>query len=150
MSYDLAFLGNPENLKTALAIDNKADDGLYKLLQRIIILLFSDIDSQYNMGIGTTLPQEVFSANIVDPQVIQGVFNNSMAKVRQYLKDNTPASAPLDEQLKDAQVIIPQLGDVQTDTQEVQIIVTSAAEGTISVRVPISEIFDVEETDGNT
>jgi len=143
MTYDLAILGDPYQTESALAIANEANDGLYKLTQKILILLFTDASSAYNLGVGTSLPQDVISANITDKKVIQGLFKIGMSKIRSVIHAQTPFDAPDDEKLKDFDVVV-----VDGDSEgilDVEVTVTSVAEGTLAVRVPVTNLFTSQE-----
>lgn len=143
MLYDLAILGDPNNDQPTLAIANEANDGLYKLLQKVMILLLTDESSPYNLGVGTSLPTEVVSANITDKKAVQGLFKIGMAKIREVIHVQTPFDAPDDEKLKDFDVVV--LDGEAADTLDVEITVTSVADGSISVRMPTSNLFTSQE-----
>jgi hypothetical protein len=143
MSYDLAILGDPYDELSDLAIVNDACEGLYKLLQKVIILLLTDRASPFNMGVGTDLPSEVISANISDPVIVQGLFQIGLSKIRETIQSQTPYDAPDDEKLQDFQVTVTS-GDTD-DSLNAEISVTSVADGTIAVKVPISNLFISQE-----
>lgn len=143
MSYDLAILGLPSNRASALSVSNEAADGLYKLMQKILILLFTDKTSAYSAGIGTTVPSNISAANTLDKKVVQGIFKIGLATIRETIQSQTPYDAPLDEKLRDFDVVVSD-GETQ-DSLSVQLTITSVANGTISVRIPITNLFTSQE-----
>jgi hypothetical protein len=147
MSLDIAFLGDPANTISALSFaDNTANDGVYKLVQRIMILLFTSEDSQYNAGFGTEIPNSITSANISDKDLIQGTFMNEMSQIAAYLQQTTPFGTPADEQLDRYEVIVVEEDDMP-DQLFVELTIFPASGTGTTVRIPVSEIYNVEDSE---
>jgi hypothetical protein len=138
MAYDLAILGDPENTVSALAVDNTANDGVYKLVQRILVLLFTDVNGTGSAGYGTDLSGEVLSANISDPEIVQNLFNLAQAKVQEQLQETTALDAPDDEVLKDMISVV--RSGSEDDELFVDVTITTEAGTQITVSAPISSI----------
>ena len=61
---DLNIIGLPTTRAMALTVDGTAIDGLGKLLQRVLLVLFTDATAAYSMEQGTTLPAELYGRNV--------------------------------------------------------------------------------------
>ena len=131
---DLNIIGNPVNRAMALTINGTAIDGLGKLLQRVMLTLFTDAESLYSMGNGTSLATELYGRNIAEDDVASNLFNIACAEAKRVVQAATPAGVPTDEQLKDlsATVLRGNRGELI-----VEIRIRSVADGTIAVKVPI-------------
>lgn len=130
---DLNIIGNPANRVMALTVNGTAIDGLGKLLQRVMLTLFTDAESPYSMGNGTSLATELYGRNIAEDDVASNLFNIACAEAKRVVQAATPA-VPTDEQLKDlsATVLRGSRGELI-----VEIRIRSVADGTIAVKVPI-------------
>ena len=73
MSNDLSILGPPASLRPALLdFDDTICTGAYKLVQRVLVILFTDEDNPYSFGIGTEIPQLLVGTNAVDDDTFTG------------------------------------------------------------------------------
>jgi len=140
MAFDLAILGDPENTVSALAVDNTANDGIYKLVQRIMILLLTDIEAPNSNGFGTNLPGIVFSANISNPEVLQGSFDIAQSAVLTQIRETTDPDAPEDEQLEG---LSSELVRLDRDEILMNLTVIAVSGDLTTVSAPISNIFVV-------
>lgn len=136
-NFDVAILGSPANATSLLNVDNTAGTGIYKLVQRILILMFKDKDDPNSLGIGTNLPTELFGANIQDREILKNTLNIAMDRVKETLVSSTPADAPDDEKIDNIQVEL--LTPEGRDTEDIQLTVTSLAGSQFTVVVPISD-----------
>ena len=136
MSHDIAILGDPANSVSALTIDNTANDGIYKLVQRTVILLFTDKSDTKNLGLGTDLPR-LLDSNVVDEETIRGYFNLALADVKDNILAAQALDAPDDEKLRDYQL---RVEVTERDEVTVDITVVSEAGELFEVRVPESAI----------
>ena len=137
---DLNIIGNPSTRVTALSMDGTAIDGLGKLLQRVLLLLFTDSDSEYSMGYGTTIPTELYGRNISEDDVAANLFSIACAEVKQQIQATTLAETPTDEQLKDLTAAVSR-GERGEMIVEIQ--VQSVADGTVAVKVPIRSMQEI-------
>jgi len=131
---DLNIIGDPSNRVMALTVDGTAIDGLGKLLQRVMLTLFTDATAPYSLGGGTSLATELYGRNIAEDDVASNLFNIACAEAKRIVQASTPAGVPIDEQLKDlsATVLRGNRGELI-----VEIRIRSVADGTIAVKVPI-------------
>ena len=100
MSVDLNFTApTNEPAETPLIFDNRVCEGGYKLLQRIIILLFKDTGtSSLPDLLGTDILQLV-TGNVVAEDELQNQFTIAGDQVREAIQNFTDEDAPEDEQL---------------------------------------------------
>ena len=139
MSYDLAILGDPENNIPTLTIDNTAVDGLYKLIQRVMILLLTDASAENNPGgVGTDIPELYRGGNVPPPEVVANVFAASLVQIKQTLIANIQPDTPADEVPENLTATV--VSNDLPDTVTVEVVVTSQAGNSATVNVPISNI----------
>jgi hypothetical protein len=143
MTYDLAILGDPNSEVSALSVDNTAAEGVYKLVQRVLILMFTDVNAQASNGYGTRLPAEVFSANISNKEIIENIMNLAQARVQEQLQDTTADDAPEDEILTEITNTVST--GANSDELFVDITITTASGVDITVSAPVSNIFKTGE-----
>jgi len=138
MSFDINIMGSPDNSETALSTDNTAIQGIQKLVQRALIIMFTDVNDPFNVGIGTSVISQTQGANITDIDIVSGIFNIAAAETKTVLVNNTPTSAPDDEKVSDIKAIINRA--VTRGELLVDITITSQAGDTVSVSVPVTSI----------
>lgn len=140
MSYDLAILGNPEQTVPDLTINNTANDGAYKLLQRVMILLLTDTNAENNPGgVGTDIPSLLRGGNVPEPETLSNLFATALVEIKTALLSGiTPESTEdeIPETLK--AFVIPNEEPSDTVTVEIQVLTRAGTEVTVSV--PISNI----------
>jgi hypothetical protein len=138
MALDVAIMGDPRQEVTALAIDNTANDGIYKLAQRVMIVLLTDREDPIQLNAGTGVPGQAFSANVTDLEVIRGQFTNGMSEVRDVLNQTVTTETPDDERLANYEVKVREQS--APDKVDVEILITSEAGNQAVVRLPISNL----------
>ena len=140
MSADINILGNPHQRQASMSVDGTAISGIHKLMQRSLILLYTDVEDPVKLGVGTDLPRGDQSRNNYDVQELQTLFEIALGKVQSILLLTTPMETPLDEKIKEFQV------EAETsDRGEVsmEITVRSQADTSFVVRVPIASLSEV-------
>ena len=137
MAYDLDILGDASG-ESDLLVSNKACDGIRKLAQRVLVLLFTDVDGEYSAGRGTALPEEVSGANNRDDEVVQGRFAIAASHVKETLTSSTPFDAPSDEKLQELKIL--HLERESEDQLMVEIQVISESGDDVVVRTPVDAI----------
>ena len=137
---DLNIIGLPTTRAMALTVDGTAIDGLGKLLQRVLLVLFTDATAAYSMEQGTTLPAELYGRNVAEDDVATNLFNIACAEAKKVVQENTDPSVPEDEQLKDLSSVVSR---GERDELIVEIRVRSVADGTIAVKVPIHSMQEI-------
>jgi hypothetical protein len=137
MSLDLAILGAPADPVADLRIDNLANDGIYKLVQKVLIILFTDSSVSTNLGIGTSLSSETISANS-RAEFVNNIFNIALDKVKDDLELTYPADAPDEEKLASYRVQATTTTD--KGTVAVDLTIESLAGESVTVNVPIDHI----------
>ena len=140
MSVDINILGNPDQRQAALRVDGTAIYGIQKLVQRSMVLLYTDVEDPIRLGVGTDLPRGDQSRNNYDVQEIQTLFEIALGKVQSILLSTTALETPEDERIKEfqAKAETTDRGEVSMD-----ITVRSQADTEFVVRVPIASISEV-------
>ena len=87
-------MGTPGLGDANLAFNNTVCDEAYALAQKVLILLFTDVNNQYSMGFGTNLPGDISGANNYDGGQLKGVFDIAAQRVTDNIQQNTPVNAP--------------------------------------------------------
>jgi len=137
--YDLNILGSPKSFKASMQVDNTAIEGPQKLVQRVVILMFTDVAEPANLGFGTSLPsQETY--NISDLSGIRNDYNIALSAVRDQIQATTPADAPADEQMVDFSVEITE-SDEQGQVNADITITTEAGTG-VAISLPVDTITE--------
>ena len=136
MRLDLAILGDPADTVADLRIDNLANDGIYKLVQKVLIILFTDSSVSTNLGIGTALSSETVLANS-RTEFVNNIFNIALDKVKDDLELTYPADAPDEERLAAYRV---QATTTDKGTVAVDLTIESLAGESVTVNVPIDHI----------
>lgn len=144
MSLDLAILGDPADSVADLRISNSANDGIYKLVQRVLILLFTDESEPTNLGLGTTLASETISAN-ANIDFVDNAFTLAMDKVKDDLDESYSADYPLDERLS---AYLVQSTKTDRGTIEVDLTLTAQSGESTTVKVPIDHISAEQSNNG--
>ena len=140
MTYDLAILGDPNDSAPDLSVNNTAADGIYKLMQRVMLLLLTESSNQFTpTGVGTDLVENVISANTGDIDEIQAFFNIAASKVADTIKAQTAQDVPDDEKLKRITTIVSEGAAEDALVAEVEIVALSGA--TTEVKFPISNLL---------
>ena len=137
---DLAILGEPTSEESLLDFNGKIAEGIYRLVQKVLILLFSDEDNIYAFERGTQLPTIIPSANIGDAEELQNQFNIAVSKVQTMLAESQAMSLPDDETLERIDVVVSR--DTGSDAAKAEVTVLSVAGETVTVKVPVT--FEVE------
>jgi len=140
---DQAILGDPAEDRPELANTNTANDGIYKLVQRVMIILLTDSTVSTNLNIGTEIPSIVFSANVTDPDLLKGRFDQALDGVRDILIGSQQATDPDDEKID---TMAAEVTNVASDETTVDIIVVSQAGTAALVSIPIDNIFNTGES----
>lgn len=141
MRYDLNIMGDPRNPQAAMRINNTMIRGPQKLIQRMVVLLFTDSRISTNLGIGTELSDDEI-INLSDPEVVRNIYNIALASVKDTLLVETPTSADPSEKLQDAQLQVQ-----ETDERgklELIITVTTQSGETATVELPVETIPEQE------
>ena len=140
MSADINILGNPDQRQAALRVDGTAIYGIQTLVQRSLVLLYTDVEDPVRLGIGTDLPRGDQSRNNYDVGEIQTLFEIALGKVQSILLSTTSMETPIDERIKEFQVEAE-----TTDRGEVSMDITvrSQADTSFVVRVPIASLSEV-------
>ena len=74
MAYDIAILGDEAQGLSLLDFNNKVVEGGYKLVQQVVILMFTDETEPLSFGMGTQLPGFLAGSNNYDESVINNQF----------------------------------------------------------------------------
>ena len=140
MSVDINILGDPQQRQAALRVDGTTIYGIQKLVQRSLLLLYTDVEDPIRLGVGTDLPRGDQSRNNYDVQEIQTLFEIALGKVQSILLSTTSLETPIDERIKEFQVEAE-----TTDRGEVSMDITvrSQADTSFVVRVPIASLSEV-------
>lgn len=136
MTYDINIMGPPSDTVTALRLDNTAITGLQKLVQKTLVLLFTDSTAPESLGTGTTLVASLKGVH-ADTEMIRNIFNIALSKVLMTIKSQTPLSAPDEEKLQGYNAVVT-AGD--RGEALVSITVSSVAGTTAIVRVPTKTV----------
>jgi hypothetical protein len=144
-NFDLNILGDLENDRSLLDVDNTAVTGVAKLVQRILVFLFKDNENPNNLGFGTNLPRTVFSANVQNEEVLKNTFQIAADRAIEALRQTTPTAAPLDEQVDKIEVEIQEAES--RDTVDVLLTVSTLAGDTRTIKVPLSDPLDLDTPD---
>jgi len=142
MTYDLNVLGDPRVTKAAMRVNNTAISGPQKLVQRMVVLMFTDSALTTNQGAGTELTEEEV-INLTDVEIVRNRYNLALAAVSETLLRETPVSADPSEQLKDARLRVQETDE--RGTVEIIITVTTKAGDELSVGLPVNTIPEQEE-----
>jgi hypothetical protein len=142
MTYDVAIMGDPSQPRTALSFNNTANDGIYKLVQRVMLLMLTDRQAPANIGAGSDLYSEIQGANRGDAEVMTGLLNQAASFVKDNIALTTPFDAPDDERLHEIKIIA-DVGDTN-DSVVAEVTVTTAAGTSATASVPISNLFGQE------
>ena len=137
MSVDINILGDPQKRQASLSVDGTAIYGIQKLVQRSLLLLYTDVEDPIRLGVGTDLPRGDQSRNNYDVQELQTLFEIALGKVQSILLSATALETPADERIKSFQVEAE-----TTDKGEVSMDITvrSQADTAFVVRVPVASI----------
>ena len=147
MAYDIAILGNEAAGRSLLDFNNKVVDGGEKLVQQVLILLFTDEDEPLSFGFGTQLPGLLAQTNAYDEDVLNNQFNIAASKVSDIMRVSQPLDLPTDEKLERIEVNVTR-SSTNKDQAEAVITVVSQDETATTVRLPI-ELTQVSGYGGN-
>lgn len=141
MTYDLAILGDPENTVPALTIDNTACEGIYKLIQKVMILLLTDVDGENNIGgVGTSIPAVVRGSNVPEPEVVSNLFAAALADIKPTLLAAVTPDTPTDEVPSSLKADVVTDADNLSDVVAVEVTVIAQSGQSTSVKIPVSSI----------
>lgn len=95
MTYDINILGDLTNAQPAFVINGTCIEGVAKLVQRMIIILLSDNETE---TIGTDVPRVLRGSTTASPEVVDNIFRIALADVAEQLtyEDDTPDDERLD------------------------------------------------------
>lgn len=141
MSYDLNILGDPRQRRASMRVNNTALEGPQKLVQRMALLMFTDVNVSTNLGAGTKLTNAEVG-NLSDLEVVRNTYNLALALVKETLLAETPVFADPSEKLRDAQVQVKETDE--RGTVEVIITVTTQAGDEVSIGLPVNTIQEQE------
>jgi hypothetical protein len=132
--WDMNILGAPADDRSDLANTNEAIDGIMKLAQRVMVLLLTDSTVSTNIGIGTTLPTIIFSANNQEASVFKNEVDQALDSVLDLLKRSQKTDDPDDEKIDrlTSKVLIDTADEATID---VGIVAQSGDETTVSFPV---------------
>lgn len=140
MTYDLAILGDPSDQDPDFKVDNTAGEGIYKLMQRVMILMLTSSSNPFVLeNVGTEIVDDVIGSNVGEINEIQGLFNIASSKVLETLRNQTPADAPDDEQIDKISTIVTKEEAEDAVLATVEVIALSG--DSTSVKVPISNLL---------
>ena len=128
-------MGTPGLGDANLAFNNTVCDEAYALAQKVLILLFTDVNNQYSLGFGTNLPADVEGANNYDAGQLKGVFDIAAQRVTDNIQQNTPTDTPPEEQLDHIECQVPE-GLRVGDTASVTVTVFPTAGPPMQVNAP--------------
>jgi hypothetical protein len=141
MSYDLAILGDPEDTVPDLTINNTANDGVYKLVQRVMILLLTDVNAENNPGgVGTNIPDIIRGGNVPSPEVVSNIFSAGLVEIKEALIADVTPDTPADEIPNDLKPFVVTDEGNAPDRIQVDIEVSTQAGSSVRVSIPISNI----------
>jgi hypothetical protein len=137
MSADLNILGDPQQVQASLRTDGTAVSGIQKLVQRALLLLYTDVEDPIRLGVGTDLSKSDQSRNAYDTEELRNIFAIALGKVKGILLTTTALDAPDDEKIK----------EFQTETElmdrgviSVIITVQTQADTSFVVQVPVTKV----------
>lgn len=136
MTYDINIMGPPTTVEALLRLDNTAIAGVQKLVQRTMVLMFTDVSDPVNLGLGTTLATDLKGGS-ADLEIIRNFFNIALALVKDTIRQQTPLDAPDDEQISGYDVAV---SKPARDTVVATITVKTAAGTTVAVQVPLKHL----------
>jgi hypothetical protein len=100
MAYDIAILGDETTGLSRLDFNNRVVDGGSKLVQQVLILLFTDETEPLAFGLGTQLPVFLAGSNNYDEAVINNQFTIAASKVADALRNTQPLDLSDNEKLQ--------------------------------------------------
>lgn len=148
MAYDISILGDVEDGPSLLDFDGKVVNGGQKLVQQVLILLFTDEDEPLSFDIGTQIPGYLAGANVYDEASLTNQFSIAASKVADTLRKTQSLNLPDDEKLQRIDVTVTR-STTAKDQAEVTITVVSQDDTVTAVRVPI-ELNQVPGYGGNS
>jgi len=141
MSYDMAILGEPGNVGNLALLDfnNTVVNGVYKLAQQCLLILFTDNTKDVNNGRGTSIPAALEEGiNAGDLDQLQNLFNLAAVDVKEtFLEYNLAIELPDDENL-DKVVFKPEINETFSDQVSVTMTTTSLAGSDTVLKFPIT------------
>jgi hypothetical protein len=135
--YDIAILGSDARGPSLLDFNDRLVTGGLKLVQQVLILLFTDEDEPLSYGAGTQLPEYLAGANVYDEAVINNQFAIAAAKVQDFLQQTQPVTLPLSERLLRVDTKVSRIVG-SSDQAQVELVVVSQDETATTVEVPIT------------
>jgi hypothetical protein len=135
MTQDLAFLGVSAQGDGELAFNNTVCDGAYALAQKVLILLFLDLQSLYSLGYGTNLSRELAGSNNYDAGQLKGTFDIAIQRVTDIIQQNTPPDAPDESRLNRIECTVPEEAR-RGDTADIILTVFPLVGSAVTVRAP--------------
>ena len=140
MSADLNILGDPQQVQAALRTDGTAVNGIQKLVQRALLLLYTDVEDPARLGVGTDLSHNDQSRNAYDTEELRNIFAIALGKVKDILLVTTALDAPDDEKIKEfhTEAELTDRGVIS-----VTITVHTQADTAFVVQVPVTTVLEV-------
>jgi len=140
MSSDLNILGDPQQVQAALRTDGTAISGAQKLVQRALVLLYTDVEDPIRLGVGTDINRGDQSRNVYDTEEIRTLFAIALGKVKDILLVTTALDAPDDEKIREFQTEAELIGRGELS---VTITVQTQADTAFVVQVPVTTVSEV-------
>lgn len=137
MPYDIAILGDSPQGSSLLNFQNTIVNGGYKLVQTVMLLLFTDEDAEFSAGLGTQLPSLIGQTNNHDEGELKNQFDIAASKVQDTLAQSQPLDLPDNEKLKQIDVEVSRTQQT-ADQAVVEITVISQDDTATTVNMPIT------------
>lgn len=147
MPYDISILGDNANGDSLLDFHDKVVNNGRKLVQKVLILLFTDENEPLSFGYGTQLPEYLAGANNYEEDALNNQFTIAASKVADILRNTQSLNLPADEKLQRIDVIVTR-SETEKDQARAEITVISQDDTATTVQVPI-EINQVPGYGGN-
>jgi len=135
MTSDINILGDITNSQPALAMDGTFLVGSIKLVQKILILLLTDVETD-PFGRGTRIPS-LAGMGTVDMGQLEGIFRIAMTDVKVQLDASYLADTPDDEKLE---IINVELSRLEPDYIQAVLVITTQDGETTTIELPKSLI----------
>jgi hypothetical protein len=132
MTFDQNILGDIRNEQPSFKLDGTCIEGVVKLTQRIMIILFSDEETE---TIGTGLPRALRSVTTASPEQVDNILRIALSDVVEILDATYEEDTPDDEKLADYDFTI---DHDETATFDVVLTITAVSGDTTVAQLPIN------------
>lgn len=145
MSYDIDILGS-ELSNDEQRIYPQAVEGLRKLAQRVLLLLFKEEDNPADRGFGTEIVtlKDGFSSDDEALDEAKGRVLIALTEVAEYLKRNTQIDAPDDEKIKTLEISQLERDKEVIGLVNLEILVVSQAGEYTVIKAPVKSLNEGE------